>query len=179
MLAALTITFAACGNKSGNAAGENKDEKKIENTSEEKATPTYITYTNEKYGFSVEVPDGMTRNGELMGEEGTVYSIEDGSGISLNRIDISGGKQIFDEEYTPEKVKKDFEYWTENKDVFSKECGDDYFEYIMKGELLTELYHFVYKGNKVAMISVCYDADHEKQLGGEVAKHVFNSVTFK
>jgi len=192
-IAALTMILAACGNqddtkKDGKSENEtssqasNQDETNGENKSKGTTTGevSYITYTNEKYGFSVDVPKGMIQKGELMGDEGTVFSADsDDSGITFNRIDISGGKQYFDEEYTPEKVKEEFEDWLDGKDVTTKECGDNYFSYTIKGQYVNELHRFVYNGTKKAMISICYEDDHEKQLGGEVAEHVFNSVKFK
>ena len=65
MLAALTMVFVACGNQGGNGA-ESKNDKKAETK--------YQIYTNDKYGFTVEVPSNMTARGEAMGEEGTVFS---------------------------------------------------------------------------------------------------------
>ena len=100
VLAALAMTFAACGNKNdsagSNAGSENKDGKKAETT--------YKTYTNEKYGFTVEVPSGMTQRGESMGEEGTVFSLEnENEALTFNRIDISGNEN-WDGDYTIEGV---------------------------------------------------------------------------
>ena len=176
IVAALAMTLAACGNKS-TAPTENATAKESvgENSSKE---VTYITYTNEKYGFSVEVPAGMVQKGEAMGDEGTVFSA-DMDGFALNRIDISGTRQFVDMDYTPAMVKEEFKYWTANKDIASEECGDDYFTYTTKGEMLTEMTYNVYKGNSAALITIYYDAEHEKQLGGEVARHVFSSVKFK
>lgn len=34
-------------------------------------------------------------------------------------------------------------------------------------------------GTKVAMVVICYDKEHEAQLGGDVAKHVFESIKFQ
>ena len=74
LLAAVAMTFVACGNRGG-----------------KNAETTYQTYTNEKYGFTVEVPSTMTQRGESMGDEGTVFSLESKKDeITFNRIDISG-----------------------------------------------------------------------------------------
>lgn len=187
VIAALAMSFAACGAKEGEKANNGskaetetkavgQDEAKSETKAMDatKAEPSYITYTNDKYGFTVEVPSGMKKKGELMGDEGTVYVLEDNA---LNSIGISGSKDLFDEEYTPEKVKKDFEYYTENKEVTSEECGDNYFKYTLPGEINEITYH-LYKGSRKAMITVYYEAEHEQQLAGDVAKHVFESVKF-
>lgn len=164
-IAALALTFAACGEK--NANGESAGEE------------GYTIYTNDKYGFTVDVPEGLEQIKGLMPEEGTVYSADKGQTAKLNRIDIAGGKQIFDEEYTPEKVKAEFKSWTENIEADTTECGDSYFAYTIKSEQFTEMHRHVFKGSKKAMLSVCFDDAHEKQLGGDVAKHVLESVKFK
>ena len=191
-IAALTMSFAACGEKEGEKANNGnkaETETKTETKAADqdvaksetkamdatKAEPSYITYTNDKYGFTVEVPSGMKQKGELMGDEGTVYVLEDNA---FNSIGISGGKDFFDEEYTPEKVKEDFEYYIENKEVTSEECGDNYFKYTLPGEINEITYH-LYKGSKKVMVTVYYEAEHEQQLAGDVAKHVFESVKFK
>ena len=178
-IAALTMTFAACGNQ-----GDNKTEGNAETTAEvdkaeAKAETTYITYTNDKYGFSVDIPDWMEQKGEAIGDEGTVFSGETKDAkIILNRIDISCGKQFFDEEYTPEKVKEEFEFWSKGKEITDSVCGDDYYSFTVKGEMLTEMYCHLYKGSTYALLSISFDAAHEKQLGGEVAEHVFKSAKF-
>lgn len=186
-IAALTMAFAACGNQGDNNAEANTEAKaegdkadaNIEAKTEVKTETAYITYTNEKYGFSIEVPSGMEQKGESMSEEGTVFSAEEnGSGIVFNRIDISCGKQFFDEEYTPEKVKEEFAFWSKGKEITDSVCGDDYYSFTIKGEMLTEMYYHLYKGSTYALVSICFDADHEKQLGGEVAEHVFKSAKF-
>ena len=64
MFAALAMTFVACGNKGGDGA-EGKNGKNAETK--------YQTYTNDKYGFTVEVPSTMVQRGEAMGDEGTVF----------------------------------------------------------------------------------------------------------
>ena len=180
-IAALAMSFAECGEKEGEKANNgNKAETETKAVgqdvakSETKAEPSYITYTNDKYGFTVEIPGGMKKKGELMGDEGTVYVLEDNA---FNCIGVSGSKDLFDDEYTPEKVKKDFEYYTENRDVSAKECGDNYFKYTILGEINEITYH-LYKGSRVVMITVYYEAEHEQQLAGDVAKHVFESVKF-
>ena len=196
-IAALAMTFAACDNKGDKTSDKTTSEAARETTKQsvdEDVKPdvvevkdietkqiesSYITYINEKYGFSVEVPSGMEQKGESMGEDGTVFSAEEnGSDFVLNRIDISCGKQFFDEEYTPEKVKEEFAFWSKGKEITDTVCGDDYYSFIIRGEMLTEMYYHLYKGSTYALVSICFDADHEKQLGGEVAEHVFKSAKF-
>ena len=169
-IAALALTFAACGNKQSEKAGA---EAPADNSE-----ASYITYTNEKYGYSVEVPGNLSKRETLTEDNGTIFSADGTEGITFNRIDITGAESMFVDEYTPEKVKSDFEYWTADKEVFDAECGDDYFIYTTKGENLTEINRQIFKGNKSLTVVICYDAEHEKQLSGEVADHVFKSMKF-
>ncbi len=168
VMAAMMVV--ACGKKEGTNSGntENADNAEVE----------YTTYTNEKYGFSVEVPAGLKQIKTLMPEDGTVYSADEGE-FALNRIDIGGSTQMFDEEYTPEKVKHEFETWLIPDEATEKVCGDNYFSYTVPGEMLTELHKHLFSGTKVAMVVICYDKEHEAQLGGDVAKHVFESIKFQ
>ena len=175
-MAALAMTFTACGNKNGEKAESNGEN--AENVESEAA---YITYTNDKYGFTMEVPNGLYQNEEptATNEDGTIYLIEKG-GLVFNSISVTGGKQIFDEDYTPEKVKAEYEEEMEGKeDVASQECGDDYFTYTIKGDYCTEIHRNVYSGPKRVYLTICYEPEHEAQLGGEVAEHVAQSLKFK
>ena len=171
MFAALAMTFVACGNKGGNGT-ESKDGKKAETK--------YQTYTNEKYGFTVEVPSVMTQRGEAMGDEGTVFSLESNKDeITFNRIDISGDNNMEGENYTIEGVIESLKEWHDFSEFTDFKQGDNYFTYTIPGQYVTQIDYFVVKGPKKVSISVCYEPGFEKQLGGEVAEHVFNSITFK
>ena len=166
----LAMAFAACGNKGG---------EKAEGNSENKNEAAYITYTNDKYGFTMEVPNGLFQGKEATNEDGTIYLIEEG-GLVFNSISVTGGKQIFDEDYTPEKVKAEYEEEMEGKEqVVSQECGDDYYTYTIKGDYCTEIHRNVYSGPKRVYLTICYEPEHEAELGGEVAEHVLQSLKFK
>ena len=172
-VAALAMMTIACsGNKS-----QKEDAAGGEQQTEQKAT--WQTYTNDNYGYSVEVPADMEKRETLTEDNGTIYSYDGDEGITFNRIDITGGKQIFDEEYTPEKVKDEFAYWTENKEIINEECGDNYFTYTIPGDDLTQIDYYCYKGTKYVIVTICFDNDHKEALGGEVAEHVFKSIQLK
>ena len=172
-IAALAMTFAACGNQNGaNTKKENKEEAP-------KAV-TYMTYTNDKYGFTVEVPEGMTRRGEAMGDEGTVFSLEDDShSVTFNRIDISGSTQMYGEDYDIKKEAEDMMEFFDYSDRTNVEIGDNYFTSTAPGESITQIDYIVVNGPRMVSIAICYEPEFEKQLGGEVAQHVFKSVKFK
>ena len=172
-VAALAMTFAACGNQNGS------DTKK-ENKEEAPKAVTYMTYTNDKYGFTVEVPEGMTRRGEAMGDEGTVFSLEDDShSVTFNRIDISGNENSYGEDYDIKKEAEGIMEFYDFSDRTNVEIGDNYFTYTSPSESINQIDYIVVNGTKMVSIAICYEPDFEKQLGGEVAQHVFKSVKFK
>lgn len=134
-----------------------------------------ITYTNEKYGFTVEVPGDLRQIVGLMPDDGTVFSADPEGAMQLNRIDITGTEQIFGEEYTPEMIQSDLEFWT--GDTAEKEMLADGFTYTVPGEI-TQMSKHVFKGSKKIMVTIYFDADHADQLGGDAAKKVFDSIKF-
>ena len=171
MLAALAMTFVACGNKGGNGAGSQNGGN---------AEMKYQTYTNDKYGFTVEVPSVMTQRGEAMGDEGTVFSLEDESNsFTFNRIDISGEENNDGEDYNIKEYAESYMEIFDFSDKTNVEIGDNYFTFTDASDLVTQISYIVVNGPKMVSIAVCYEPDFEKQLGGEVAQHVFKSVTFK
>lgn len=171
MLAALAMTFVACGNKGGNGAGSQNNEN---------AEMKYQTYTNDKYGFTVEVPSVMTQRGEAMGEEGTVFSLESREDeFTFNRIDISGDENNYGEDYNIKEYAESYMEIFDFSDKTNVEIGDNYFTFTDASDLVTQISYIVVNGPKMVSIAVCYEPGFENQLGGEVAQHVFKSVTFK
>ena len=171
-MAALVMMTVACNNKS-----QKENTAEGEETTEQKAA--WQTYTNDNYGYSIEVPGEMEKRETLTEDNGTIYSFDGDADFTFNRIDITGGKQIFDEEYTPEKVKEEFDYWTENKEIINEEVGDNYFTYTIPGDDLTQIDYYCFKGSTYVIVTICFDNEHAEALGGEVAAHVFKSVKIK
>ncbi len=175
-MTALVMMAVACNSKSQkeNAA---EGEQQTEQQTEQKAA--WQTYTNDNYGYSIEVPGEMEKRETLTEDTGTIFSFDGDADFTFNRIDITGGKQIFDEEYTPEKVKEEFAYWTENKEIINEEVGDNYFTYTIPGDDLTQIDYYCFKGSTYVIVTICFDNEHAEALGGEVADHVFKSVKIK
>ena len=171
ILAALAMAFVGCGNKGGNGA-EGKNGKNAETK--------YQVYTNDKYGFTVEVPSEMTQRGESMGDEGTVFSLESKKDeFTFNRIDISGEDNNSGEDYNIKEYAESYMEFFDTTGYTNVEIGDNYFTFTSASELVTQISYMVVNGPKMVSIAVCYEPGFEKQLGGEVAKHVFKSVKFK
>ena len=171
-MAAVAMMTTACGNKSqkdGAAEGEQQEQK-----------AAWQTYTNDNYGYSVEVPGDMTKRETMTEDNGTIYSYDGKEGVTLNRVDITGGKDMFDDEYTPERIKARYEDDITNKDVTSSECGDNYYTYsILGGESCDEIDYYFFNGSRYVTVVVCYEPKCKDKLGGDVAKHIFNSIKFK
>ena len=174
---ATACMLLSCGKKAVST------EKETANDIAENAENLQI-YTNDKYGFSVSLPAELKRSESLItgDDDSAIYYTPDTEegGICLNRVDIGGSKQIFDEVYTPEKVKEEFENDTSGKEgLLKKECKDMEFSYYITGEYVTEIHRCVYSGTKKAEVIVCFEKDHESQLGGDIAEKILASLKFK
>lgn len=171
---AMLALMASCGNKS-----------QKEGAAEAEQKSTWQTYTNDNYGYSIEVPGDMTKRETMVEENGTIFSYDGEEGVTLNRIDITGSKDMFGDEYTPERIKAYYEDEIAIMNPTSSECGDNYYTYtILGGEhgdkiQCDQINYYVYNGSRCVSVVVCYEKDHADKLGGEVAEHVFKSVKFK
>jgi len=178
--AALAMTFAACGNKSNNGAAGNDAGAAAEETAKNEA---YQTYTNEKYGYSVEVPGWMTRHDPEYGaEEGTIFMNNPEDMFDINRIETTGSDSgHLYEPWTPEGVKSRFEMELEDlSDVTSKECKDMEYTYTRTSEEgHVTITHTIYKDMKMASVTIDYDANMADKLGGDVAKKIMSSLKLK
>ncbi len=175
-MAVLAMMTTACGGNKSQKEGAAEGEQ-TEQTQKEAA---WQTYTNDNYGYSVEVPGDMRKNETMIEENGTIFSYDEEGGITLNRIDISGSKDMFGDEYTPERIRAYYEDEIANKDVTSSECGDNYYTYsLLGGEYCDQINYYLYKGDRCVTVIVCYEPDFKDKLGGDVAKRVFESIKFK
>ncbi|MCR4958240.1 MAG: hypothetical protein K6B13_06505 [Prevotella sp.] len=172
-MATLALMTTACGGNKSQKEGDAEGE-------QAKKEMAWQTYTNDNYGYSIEVPGDMTKRETMIEENGTIFSLDGDEGVTLNRIDITGGKDMFDEEYTPERIKAYYEDDIANKDVTSSECGDNYYTFsILGGEYCDQINYNIYNGSRYVTVVVCYEPGFEDKLGGDVAKRVFESIKFK
>lgn len=173
-IAALAMTFTACGNKSANNA-----EAGAEGEGEQEG---YIVYTNDTYGFTVEVPAWMKRvDPKVDPESGPTFMSNPDDMFDLNRVTIYGDNDgyVYDP-WTPENVKKRFDSTIEDmSDVTEQECKDMEFCYTRKGDGHTTIEYNKFKDMKQVTITIDFDDDKADRLGGDVAKHIFESVTIK
>ena len=82
VISALALALAACGGNKGGAQSTDNESTGTE------GNVSYITYTNEKFGYSVEVPDYLSKRETMLEENGTIFSDDDPEGVTLNRIDL-------------------------------------------------------------------------------------------
>ena len=174
-IVAAGLFVASCGNKNATSTANEGQA--------EQAAEGFTTYTNDKFGYSVDVPDWMTRHDPEMGDgNGTIYLSNPDDMLDINRIDIGAYNDSFDEAFTPERVKSRFESDIEDlNNVTEKECGDTYYTFTRKSEdsghiTMTKN---LFKDKKYVVVTIDYDADKADKLGGNVAKHIFNSITIK
>ena len=176
LIIAAALALFSCGKKA--ATAENATADNPAGTEQDAQV-----YTNDKYGFTVSLPADLKLNeNSLMGDDGAIYCTPDTKegGMVLNRVDITGSRHIFDEPYTQEKIKEEFEEYTSGKDgLVKKECKDFEYSYTITGDYVTEMHRCVFSGANKADVVVCFEPDHEAQLGGEVAEKILASLKFK
>ncbi len=176
---AAMLLVAGCAGKSASTTTETT-------TDEEAATPvevTYETYTVEKYGVSVDVPQGMRRTDDPVMDNGGCWSFvpeESGDFAVDAAVQFSVNETYFDD-YTPEKVEQ---YFNEDipSDATSKELGDMEYTYSVEGEgddYINEYHRVMYKGKLCADVMVSYTTKYADKLGGETRDHILQSMKWK
>ena len=174
-LAVAAMTLTACGNKNNAAANGEAAE------NDSKASG-YVVYENEKYGYSVEVPAWMTRHDpELSAETGTIYLNDPDNLFDLNRIETYGSDNgyLYDP-FTPETVKKRFESDMETRtDAIDVVLSDSDYYYTIPDEAHKTITREVFKGMKMVSVTIDFDDDMADKLGGDVAKHILESIKIK
>ena len=171
-IAALAMTFTACGNKNGakaDAEGEAEGEKE-----------GFVVYTNDTYAFTVEVPAWMKRvDPQYNPESGTTYMSNPDDMFDINRVSIYGDNDgyVYDP-WTPENVKKRFDSTIEDmNNVTDQELKDMEFTITRKSDGHTTIEYNKFKDMKQVTITIDFDDDKADKLGGDVAKHIMESVT--
>ena len=71
-MAALALMTTACDNKKSKTEGEQTEQQE----------QTWQTYTNDNYGYSVEVPGDMTKRETLTEDNGTIFSYDGEEGVT-------------------------------------------------------------------------------------------------
>ena len=172
---AAMLLVAGCAGKSASTTTETT-------TDEEAAAPvevTYETYTVEKYGVSVDVPQGMHRTDDPVMDNGAIWSyVAEGSGdFPIDASMSVGVYETYFGDYTQEKVAQ---YFNEDipEDATTKELGDMEYTYSVEGEgdFINEFHRVVYFGNKSIDVTVSYTAKYADKLGGDVREHIFQSL---
>lgn len=173
---AAMLLVAGCAGKSASTTTETT-------TDEEAATPvevTYETYTVEKYGVSVDVPQGMHRTDDPVMDNGAIWSyVAEGSGdFPIDASMSVGVYETYYGDFTQEKVAQ---YFNEDipEDATTKELGDMEYTYSVEGEYINEYHRVMYKGNLCADVTVAYTEKYADKLGGDIRDHILQSMTWK
>ncbi|MBO4811424.1 MAG: hypothetical protein J5552_07640 [Prevotella sp.] len=174
-LAVAAMTFTACGNKNNAPANGEAAENDTK-------TNSYVVYENENYGYSVEVPAWMTRHDPQIGaESGTIFLNNPDELFDLNRIETYGSDNGYvGDPFTPETVKKRFDLDMETRtDAIDVVLSDSDYYYTIPGEAHKTVTREVFKGMKLVSVTIDYDDDMADKLGGDVAKHILESIKIK
>ncbi len=173
---AAMLLMAACGNKSANTTNDNAE-------AEEAAAPIEVTYddfTVEKYGASVDVPQGMRRTDTPVMDNGGCWSFvpEDADDFPIDAAVQFSVNETYFGDYTKEKVEQ---YFNEDipEDATTKELGDMEYTYSVEGEYINEYHRVMYKGNLCADVTVAYTEKYADKLGGDIRDHILQSMTWK
>ena len=175
-LATMMLITSGCGNKSANATSETTTD---EETAQATTEVAYETYTVEKYGVSVDVPEGMHRTDDPVMDNGAIWSFvtEDSGDLPIDASMSIGVYETNFGDYTQEKVEQRF-----NEDIPSdatqKELGDMEYTYSVEGEYINEYHRIVYFGNKSIDVNVAYTDQYADKMGGDVRDHIFASLKF-
>ena len=170
---AAMLFVAGCAGKSASTTTETTND-------EEAAAPvevTYETYTVEKYGVSVDVPQGMHRTDNPVMDNGGCWSMvpEDAGDLPIDAAVQFSVNETYFGDYTKEKVEQ---YFNEDipEDATEKQLGDMEYSYSVEGEYINEYHRVMYKGNLCADVMVSYTDKYADKLGGDVREHIFQSL---
>lgn len=181
VIVAAGLLTTSCGNNKSNGA-DGKDSTAV---AAEETPKGFTTYTNEQMGYSVNIPDWMTRHDPTVGAESGTIFVSDPNSFDAIRIETSGDNNgNLGDPWTAESVKKRFESEKEmggKGEFVEEECGDNYYYYKRKsedGEAITTQ-KAVFSGMKRASVVIYYDNKDAERIGGDVAKQIMKSLKIK
>lgn len=169
---AAMLLMTACGNKNASTSETTNGE--------ETAAPAEVKYDNftvEKYGVSVDVPQGMHRTDDPVMDNGALWSFvpEDSEDFPIDASMGIGVYETYFGDYTQEKVEQ---YFNEEipEDATDKKLGDMEYTYSVEGEYINEYHRVVYYGNRSIDVNVAYTDKYADKIGGEIRDHIFESL---
>ncbi len=143
----------------------------------------YKLYTNEKYGFSVEIPSFMKQHNAADKDpaEGADFWRNPDDIWDINRIAIlANDNGYLGDPYTPEKVKMSYELNIEDyKHLGDKGCEDNRYFFIIPSDGHATIECRVFSGMRMVYVTIDFDDDMAEKLGGDVARHIMKSISFK
>ena len=167
--AAVTMMLfaASCGNKGTN--------------SEAAADVAFETFNVEKYGVTIDVPQGMHRTDDPLMDNGALWSLvpaDDPVDFAIYAaMDVSVYESSY-YDYTDEKIEEEFnsiptEATSKQLDLEKKE-----YSYAIEGDIINEYHRVIFKDNLSATAIVSYTEKYADKMGGEVRDHILNSLKF-
>lgn len=141
----------------------------------------YVNVDVDDYHYSVDIPKSLVVTTETEGSTNLIiYSVDKEPDGLANCIELRGDWGG-EGQFTPEYVRSQFEMWSDVRDkssLVSRECNDQDFSFTTKDEKYTRIAKYIYHKNNAAIITICYDKEHEDIFTDEVIEHVLSSVEF-
>ena len=170
---AAMLLVASCGNKSANTANDNAEE---ETKSEAPVEVTYENFNVEKYGLTIDVPQGMRRTDNPVMDNGACWTFvpEDANDFPIDATVQVSVNETYLGDFTKEKVKERFD--EDTAEATEKKLGEMEYTYGIEAEYINEYHRVIYKGNMVADVTVAYTPKYAAKLGGDIRDHIFQSM---
>lgn len=171
---AMMMLAASCGgNKSANAEATAEGEAEAA-----PAEVTYETFNVEKYGVSIDVPQGMRRTDDPVMDNGALWSFIAENDPEDFAVSAGMGISVYEyyEEYTDEKIQKEFESIPEEAIDRKIDLEKKEYSYSLEGQYLNEYNRVMYKGNLCVIGHVTYSEKHADKLGGDIRDHILGSM---
>lgn len=175
VIAALAMSFAACGTQGGSNTNNTTEEPK----NEAPAEVAYEQITIEQYGVTFDILKGMRRTDNPASDNGGSWTLvpEDDDDFPIYATVQCSVYESFLGTFDDERIQSEFD--NEIPKEAEKKLDLEKKEYTYSvGENIKEFHHVYFKDNQQINILVAYTDRWEPKLGGEVRDHILNSVKF-
>lgn len=177
------MLLAGCGKKSdgsnGSSSGDSTQTVPPPLDGEGYDKSPFAHYDNQKFGFSVDVPQQMVCTDEPQMAEGANFALSADDVMNLLSLfasDNYGGKPFTADDIRGELDERAASLGSEaGATIDKKEEADGWTLTVTGGEMYHQVYRARYKDGKRYELSYIYSKEQEATLGGDVERHVMES----
>lgn len=175
-VAALAMTFAACGNQGSNTPATPTPAAKSEKAP---AKVAYEQITVEKYGFTFDILKGMRRTDDPSNDNGGVWTLvpENSDDFAIDATVQAGVYESIFGPYDDERIQREFDEEIPAEAEKKLDLEKKEYTYSVAGEI-SEFHRVIFKDNQQINIMVAYTEKWAPKLGSEVRDHILNSAKF-